>query len=315
MTSPCVLQLDDVIRRHAWDILKKRSNIVRRWLLEEKDYFCDVDWKAFVFEHKVCKFDIRPDGHTYSGDWGSIKTGVKWVPLHTCDFENRSETKQCHTFRGKRETTAWMAVDLTQTFTVSNTVDLDLTFPPNFLHHRVGRDPTFKVNKVKGGIFREVLEWQVNSQVEVMPSWKAHAQLLARQECHVIDVEIRTTFSVPSGVVPVYFKRRSDNSYAFEVKIDNVEEAFNAAPPDQLQAEGSLAVQRREREEPIVHTLMEKVIDTQGQPQPAISKLQLVTRGTCMVVSWSDQKVDIATIPLSLHQHAPPADGGDVPGQ
>ena len=36
-----------------------------------------------------CRFDVRPDNRTFNTDWGSIKTGMRWVPLHACDFENR----------------------------------------------------------------------------------------------------------------------------------------------------------------------------------------------------------------------------------
>lgn len=55
MTTTSVLELDDVIRRHAWAILKKRSNFLRRWLLEEKDYYCDVDWDSITLDHNVSK--------------------------------------------------------------------------------------------------------------------------------------------------------------------------------------------------------------------------------------------------------------------
>lgn len=301
MTTPTMLELDDVIRRHAWNLLKKRSNFFRRWLLEEEDYQCDVDWASINFDHNVSKFDLRPDNRTFNTDWGSIKTGTRWVPLHACVFDNRSETKQAHTFRGSRETTTWMAVELTDGYRLANhLVDVDVTFPTQFLHLRAGRDTGFKVDKVKGSVFKEVLHWEVNSQVEVMPSWKAHAQLLARQECHMIDFEVRTTLTVPSGTLPVYFKRRSDNTVAFEVKVTDLEEAF------QLPEDGGVL---REEERPLVHTLMETLINAEGRSQSS-SKLQLVTRGSCVCLAWSDQKVDIKTSPLSVSSDV--GDDGDV---
>ena len=55
MTTTSVLELDDVIQRHAWGILKKRSNFLRRWLLEEKDYYCDIDWSSLTLDHNVSK--------------------------------------------------------------------------------------------------------------------------------------------------------------------------------------------------------------------------------------------------------------------
>lgn len=304
MTTPSMLELDDVIRRHAWNALKKRSSALRRWLLNEEDFFCDVDWDALNFDHNVSKFDKRPDNRSFTTDWGSINTGMRWVPLHACDFENRSETKQAHTFRGSRETTTWLSVELTHGYTRGNNmVDVDVTFPTQFAHFRAGRDMGFKVDKVKGTVFKEMLQWEVNSQVEVMPSWKAHAQLLARQECHVIEFEVRTTLTVPNGVLPVYFKRRSDNSVVYEVKVTNFEEAF-------LKAEDGGVL--REEEQPLVHTLMETTIDAEGHSQSS-SKLQLVTRGTCVCVAWSDQKVDITTSPLSVASDL--GDDGDVPNQ
>lgn len=223
---------------------------------------------------------------------------MRWISLHASDFENRSETKQCHTFRGTRQTTTWLAVELSQCYTVNSSVDVDVTIPTNFRHFRAGRDTGIKVTKVKGNVIQEILEWEVNSQVEVMPSWRAHAQLLARKECHVIDFEVRTTLSVPFGVLPVYFKRRSDNTIAFEVKIDNFEEAFRA------EEDGGVL---REEEVPLLHMLMETMIDDKGNSKSA-SKLQLLTRGTCVCEAWSDQKVDIKTSPLSVSD----GDDGDV---
>ncbi|KAK7096658.1 hypothetical protein V1264_003739 [Littorina saxatilis] len=298
MTTTSVLELDDVIRRHAWRTLVKRSNFFRRLLLEENDFYCDVDWTSLVMDHNVSKFDVRPDNRTYQTDWGSVKTGMKWTPLHACDFENRSEAKQSHTFRGNRETTTWIAVELTQSYTINNAVDVDVTFPTQLGHFLAGRDTGFKVTKVKGNVFKEVLHWEVNSQVEVMPSWKAHAELLARQESHVIDFEARTTLTLPNGVLPVFFKRRSDKSTAYEVKVNDFEMAF------QTEEEGGVL---KEEEQALVHRLMEAVLDEHGNSQTS-SKLQLVTRGTCVCVAWSDQKVDIKTAPLSVSD----GDDGDV---
>jgi hypothetical protein len=59
-----------------------------------------------------------------------------------------------------------MAVELTHGFSRGpSLVDVDVTFPNQFTHFRVGRDTGFKVDKVKGTVFKEVLEWEVNSQV------------------------------------------------------------------------------------------------------------------------------------------------------
>ncbi|XP_076467493.1 uncharacterized protein LOC143298526 [Babylonia areolata] len=298
MTTTSVLELDEVIRRHAWSVLCKRSNAFRRFFLEEKDYYCDVDWSCLSLDHHVSKFEVRPEGRTYPTEWGSIRTGQKWVPLYACDFDNRSETKQNHTFRGSRETTTWISVDLSQTYTIANGVDVEVNVPSHSVLYRAGRDTGFKVTKVKGNVFKEVLEWEVNSQVEVMPSWKAHAQLLAREESQMVDFEVRTTLSLPLGVLPVRFKKRSDNSTAHEVKIDKLEEVF------QTKEEGGTL---EEEEMQVVHNLMETLIDAEGNSR-SDSKLQLITLGTCVCVAWSDQKVDIKTSQLSISDQ----DDGDV---
>ncbi|KAL8558462.1 hypothetical protein ACOMHN_052279 [Nucella lapillus] len=298
MATTTMLELDEVLRRYAWNVLSKRSNFLKRFFLEEKDYYCDVDWSFLSLDHNVSKFDVRPEGRTYPTEWGSIKTGQKWVPLYACDFENRAETKQMHTFRGSRETTTWISVDLGQTYTVSNGVDVDVNFPKHSIHYRAGRDTGFKLTKIKGNVFKEILEWEVNSQVEVMPSWKAHAQLLAREESQVVDFEVRTTLSLPHGPLPVAFKKHSDRSTAHEVKIDKLEDVFRST------AEGGSL---KEEEEQIVHTLMETVINTEGESR-STSKLQLITQGTCVCVAWSDQKVDIKTSQLSVCE----GDDGDV---
>lgn len=290
MTKATVLELDEVIRRHAWGLLRKRSNFLRRLLLDENDYNCEIDWTALTFDHHTSKFEFRPDERTFHTDFGTIKTGTRWVPLHACDFENRSDTKQSHTFRGNRQTTTWVACELSECYTIANAVDVSLNIPSKFLHLRAGRDTSLKISKVKGNVIKEILEWEVNSQVEVMPSWRAHAQLLARETCYIIDFEVRTTLTLPTGVLPVFFKRRSDNTLAFEVKVEDFEEAFKSE-----QEGGAL----KEHESPLVHTLMQTTIDQEGKGQSS-SKLQLLTRGTSVCVAWSDQKVDIKTFPLSV---------------
>ena len=80
--------------------------------------------------------------------------------------------------------------------------------------------------------------------------------------------------------------------------MDNLEQAFQAVEEGGVLGEG---------EEPHVHRLMETVIDEQGNSQSS-SKLQLISRGTCICVAWSDQKVDIKTAPLSVSD----GDDGDV---
>ena len=80
--------------------------------------------------------------------------------------------------------------------------------------------------------------------------------------------------------------------------MDNLEQAFQPVEEGGVLGEG---------EEPHVHRLMETVIDEQGNSQSS-SKLQLISRGTCICVAWSDQKVDIKTAPLSVSD----GDDGDV---
>ena len=55
MTTQEVLELDDVIRRHAWNVLKKGVNFIRRFFLDEDDYYCQIDWAALHMDHNVSK--------------------------------------------------------------------------------------------------------------------------------------------------------------------------------------------------------------------------------------------------------------------
>ena len=89
--------------------------------------------------------------------------------IKQCNFGLlRSDTKQTHTFRGSRETTTWMGVELTHAYSTApnaNGVNVEVTFPPELVHIRAGRDTGCRVDKVKGTVFKEGLQWEVNSQV------------------------------------------------------------------------------------------------------------------------------------------------------
>ncbi|XP_041357391.1 uncharacterized protein LOC121374358 [Gigantopelta aegis] len=288
MTTGKVLELERVIGKHAWKLLEKRSGFFRKLFLNEADYYAVVDWKSLDLEHNIMKFSQRPLGKTFDTAWGQVTTGSKWVPLYSCDYENDTETKQVHTFRGQRETTTWVAVELNQCYTVDNEVGIEVHLPNNYVKLRAGRDNTMHVDRIKGQVFKEIVTWEVNSQIEVSPGWKAKAELLAQEDCHRIDFEVRTSLSVKKDKLPVTFKRKADDSVAYVVEVDDFCDAFRSADDG-----GQLA----ETEMDVVQVLMETTIDEQGN-ENSFTTIQLITRGVCTSVAWSDQKVDIKTSPL-----------------
>ena len=105
---------------------------------------------------------------------------AKWTKASFCC---RSETKQSHTFRTSRETTTWIAVELSETYTIAKAVDVVVTFPPQFSHFRAGRDTGFSITKVKGNVFKEVLNWEVNSQVSARTVFHVCSSDLAHYYC------------------------------------------------------------------------------------------------------------------------------------
>lgn len=297
--STSLLELDDVLRRHAWSILKKKSNFIRRAFLNEEDYYCEIDWSSISIEHKLVKFSPKEkDGTLIETNWGQVTTGSRWVSLWSCDFDNKANTKQSHTFRGSRDTTTWVDVDLTQCYTVNKEVSVEVNIPPNFSKFRAGRDNSLSLNKVKGQVFKEKLTWEVNSQVEVLPSWRARAQLLAKEDCYAMEFEIRTTLYNPKGVVPVTFKRKSDQRTGYIVEVFNLEEAFK------LEEEGGVL---KPEEKLCVEVLMETTVNKDGE-ESSSSHPQIITKGSCICLSWSDQKVDMKTTPLSVDESSYDAD-------
>ncbi|CAL1542161.1 unnamed protein product [Lymnaea stagnalis] len=302
--STALLELDDVFRRHAWNILKKRSNFIRRAFLDEHDYVYEVDWSSLSMEHKLAKFNAKEnDGVVIETNWGNVTTGSKWVPLWSCDFDNKADSKQSHAFRGSRDTTTWVDVDLDQCYTIDKEVCVQVNIPPHFSKFRAGRDNSLSLNKVRGQVFKEILTWEVNSQVEVLPSWRAHAQLLAKEECATMEFEIRTTIYNPKGIVPVKFLGKDDRRLAHLVNVENFQEAFS------LEEEGGVL---KPEEKFCVEVMMEKSVDKDGAERSA-SHPQLITRGSCICLSWSDQKVDIKTSPLSVDEST--NDGDRVPNK
>ncbi|XP_046339830.1 uncharacterized protein LOC124120952 [Haliotis rufescens] len=283
-----ILELDTVLGQYAWRKLEKSINFVKRLFIDPGDYYAVIDWKSLNIEHNIMKFSLRPTNNCVETAWGEITTGSRWVSLYGCEYENKSETKQVHSFRGKRETTTWIAVELQNCYTIDRNVNIDVNLPTNFVKFRAGRDNTMNVSKMKGEVFKEVIPWEVNSQIEIGPSWKASAELLAREECQVIDFEIRTKLSVPKGKLPVYFKKKSDDKVAYLVLLDDFHNAFLS-----LESGGILD----EEEMSLVQVLMETTLDMDRKERSTTS-IQLTTQGACTSVAWSDQKVNIKTEPM-----------------
>ena len=292
MTTGTILELDRVIGKHAWKLLERRSGFFRKLFLREEDYYPDIDWKSLTIEHNIMKFSQRSLGKSFDTAWGTVITGSKWVTLYSCDYENDTENKHVHTFRGKRETTTWVAVELSQCYTVDREVEVDIHIPNSYGKLRAGRDNNMHVDRIKGQVFKEIVTWEVNSQIEVCPGWKAKAELIAQQDCHRIHFEVRTSLSVKKGKLSVTFKRKSDDSTAYIVEVYDFCEAFRSVSEGGQLAEG---------EDEVVQVLMESTIDSEGN-ENSVTNIQLITRGVCTSVAWSDQKVDIKTSPIQTSE-------------
>ncbi|GFR66522.1 protein CBR-LIN-24 [Elysia marginata] len=299
--STSILELDEVIRRYAWNVLKKRCNFLRRFFLDESDFVCEIDWSAISMEHKVAKFESKEDENTtIDTNWGKVVTGSKWVSLWSCDFENKADLKQSHTFRGSRNTTTWVDVDIEQCYTIKKELDVEVNIPPNLSKFRAGRDNSLHINKIKGQVFKEILTWEVNSQVEVLPSWQARAELLAREECSSMEFEIRTTLYNPSGILPVYFKRKADRRNIYVVELENFANAFQLE-----EEEGGL----KPEEKQCFEVMIQRTLSADGEEAASSCHPQLITKGSCVCLTWGDQKVDIRTAPLNAPAGVVDGDG------
>ncbi|XP_059171851.1 uncharacterized protein LOC131952932 [Physella acuta] len=278
------LNLDDVARRCGLKLLYKEC-----LYLMEHPLKCEVDWVELTFEHRVTKFFPKvKDGNVIATPRGEIQTGTKWVKLLSSYFNNESEFKQtCH-FRGSRDTTTWVDVDLEQYYTVNKQVCIEVKLP-QIPHFPMDKVITLSLNKLKGRVFEEIQMRQVNMQVEVEPSSRAHAQLLARQECSVFEFEIRTTLSSPKGNVHVKFPLEA---IMYALGIKDLHKGF------QLFEDGGVL---KPEEKACVELVEEKWLDKDGVER-STTYPQIITRGTCVCLSWTDQKVDIKTSPLSMDE-------------
>ncbi|XP_059171852.1 uncharacterized protein LOC131952933 [Physella acuta] len=156
---------------------------------------------------------------------------------------------------------------------------------------QLNKDNNLNLKKDNNRVLGETRTWKVNSQVEVEPSYRAHAQLLARQECSVVEFEIRTTLSIPKGAFEVTFRFESRDRQ-WEVDIENILEVFR------LEEVGSVL---QPEEKMFVELIEEKWLDKDGV-EHSTSYPQIITRGTCVCINWTDQKVDIKTSPLSMDE-------------
>ncbi|XP_059171853.1 uncharacterized protein LOC131952935 [Physella acuta] len=284
------IELVDVIYRYAWQKMIKEADEIEQWVMEEtKDHYtCEVDWTALTIDHKVTKFSPKvKDGTVIKHTRGDVETGTKWVTLFSSFYDNKADSKQSHAFKGSRDTTTWVDVDLEQYYTVNKEACALLNIPDEYL--RVGIDNTLNLNKVKGEVFQKVKTWEINTQVEVEPSSRAHAQLLARQECSVVEFEIRTTLAHRKGVLPITF---AGDEFVFYVNIEDLHKAFRLVKDGGVLTKEEMA---------FVEMVEEKWLDEDGV-EHSTSHPQIITRGTCVYLGWTDQKVDIKTSPLSMDE-------------
>ncbi|XP_059171848.1 uncharacterized protein LOC131952929 [Physella acuta] len=287
------VDLDAIIYRFAWQkLLSQSPKNLRDYLIMQKNFFSfDVDWKALNFDHKVTKFGPKvKDDTSIKTFMGEKKTGAQWVSLLSCYYDNRADTKQSHTFKGSRDTMSWVNVDLDQYYTVDQTVRVRLSLPET-AHFKINNNNILNLFKDRGQIFKKNDTWKTKSQVEVEPSSRAHAQLLVRRECSVVEFEIRTTLSNPKGFVRVDFKFRCYD-FSMTIEIENLHEAF------QLVEDGGVLTPE---EKACVEVVEERWLDKDGVEHVTYHP-QIITRGTCVCLSWTDQKVDIKTSPLSMDE-------------
>ncbi|XP_059171849.1 uncharacterized protein LOC131952930 [Physella acuta] len=284
------LDLDAIVYRFAWQKLISQSpNNLRDYLVMQQNLFtCEVDWKALNFEHKVTKFCPKvKDDTSIKTFMGEKKTGTQWVSLLSCYYDNQANYKQSHTFKGSRDTMSWVHVDLDQYYTVDQQVRVILSLSET-AHFKINNNNILNLFKDRGLVFKNKDTWKTKAHVEVEPSSRTHAQLLVRRERSVYDFEIRTTLSNPKGFVRVDFKFRCHN-FSMTINIENLHEAF------QLVHDGGVL---SPEEKACVEVVEEKWLDKDGV-EHSTSHPQIITRGTCVCLSWTDQKVDIKTSPLS----------------
>ncbi|XP_059171854.1 uncharacterized protein LOC131952936 [Physella acuta] len=285
-------QLDEVIRRYAWQMMLKDCGEDERFELEvqELDFTCEFDWAVLDIEHKVTKFSPKvKDGSVMETHRGEVEKGKKWMMLWESYYDNQADRKQSYAFKGSHDTTTWVGVDLKQCYTVKKQVCVKLNLPQCL---QVGIDNTLNLTKVKGEVFQKAHTWEINSQVEVEPSSRAHAQLSARQECSVYEFEIRTTLSARKGVLPVLFTPSNDRALQYEVNIKDLLQAFRTVE------EGGVLTPE---EKACLEFKEEKWLDKDGV-EHSTTYPQIITRGTCVCLSWTDQRVDINTSPLSMDE-------------
>ncbi|XP_059171855.1 uncharacterized protein LOC131952937 [Physella acuta] len=289
------LDLNVVIKRFAWQkILKKAPKDVRDYLvMQENRFYCDVDTTVLTFDHKVTKFSPKVEDKTGHKTFimETEKSGAQWVKLFSSYYDNKAERIQSHTFKGSRDTTSWVKVALEQYYKVDRQVFLKLNLPETEHCLEGKKDNTLFLFSDKDMVFKEIRTWNVESQVEVEPSSRAHAQLLARRERSTYDFEIRTTLSNPKGFVCVDFSFKY-NGFSMRINVENLHEAF------QLVEDGGVLTPE---EKACVEVVVEKMLDEDGV-EHSTSYPQIITRGTCVCLSWTDQKVDITTSPLSMDE-------------
>ncbi|XP_059171846.1 uncharacterized protein LOC131952926 [Physella acuta] len=286
------LKLDDVIRRYAWQKLLEKSPEHERdyMLMHQNSFIYYINWKALTIDHGVPKFFTKvKDGSVIKTRRGDVRTGSEWVTLLSCYYDNKAGSKQCHSFKGSRKTASWVDVDLEQCYTVNKKMRVKLYLSEVLMPFlRMAKDNNLNLKMDNPRFFLETHTWEVNSQVEVEPSSRAHAQLLARQECSVVEFEIRTTLSNPKGLFAVFLSKDTEHV----VNLDNLLEAFH------LEEKGGVL---QPEEKPFVELIEKKWLDKDGVEHVTYHP-QIITRGSMVCLSWSEHKLHIKTSPLSMDE-------------
>lgn len=200
----------EVVKDWAMEQFERKANRKESKLLCQKAVNVKVDWRNVTVIHEPTEYIPQPP---------KPGQGIKNnTILFNTSFTNKTNSKQCYTFKVERKTTSSCEVEIENSFTTGNEMAVKLTTPGEIMEASAGFKKEMTLTKLEGQSIEEELSWGTDSAIEVDARSTAIAKLVVKEEEYEGNFQIRTKMG---GRVRIsYYNLRDNNSFIKGIEGD-----------------------------------------------------------------------------------------------
>ncbi|XP_052791646.1 uncharacterized protein LOC128225787 [Mya arenaria] len=266
------VNLQEFIENYAWDCFQEDMGFIRGIFNRQSNYYFDISWGYLDFSHTTdCQ--ERPV---------TVNLNQRNVELYYSEYENKTNTKQSHTFSTSRETSATTRIELQENYTNGATTNLEVDLA-GFVQFGGGVNGSLSVTETNSQEFNNTITWKFDTNVEIQPMNRARVTVSVHEQPSILDFTVTTTLSLPRKTLPVSIRRKRDDKIVKTYYITNLHAIF---------------VEYNQKYE----TDENKIVKIETRPVEGSSIDEVIavitSRGTCKNVSWKKQHVEVQSAPI-----------------